>query len=1335
MKLILFVIFLLFSAFVFGEETTELNIDEIRQRITEEAPNELMALSLLDSEVSLFLTGSWMGSFQFNPGFTVSPIGSGFRTSQTPLFSQEVDLTLSLWINDRWFVETNFLDDSNQNTYSAGYKGRPGEFIQFAVIGNTGLDFPSFPYMDLGGDSPASFGFYSRLGNALWDIHALFRYDSSSREERTFYGGRERNFFFEQPHNTIRGVSFVLPDYDIDSQITVYIEDERGIITDNSKRRWRIASPSEFAASSADGLLELSIRPAGMVAVSYSKSASQPWLSSMGSYDSIDNSGFLYTVQHWFDTDRQVIKLENYPQCGDRFPFAKRPGEVFFGSTAALVIYEPGTFSPFERRNRYETPSSDSQEAELIRLSTGNELTGFELVQLDSGFSSADLLAVLPVVSQRGIYELLISENFSSESISRRSPQTMWPLAIISPEIYIYPSYISGDITLRFTNFNSASGYFIGTDVVPGSVQVWRSGIQYTNFSYNVSSGEVTILGSVGQNELIRITYLKRSEETRLGSIAAGIGAIYSSNGPFSALAAIGVRMNISGDSFSDQEHSGEGSVGMSAKASWDYDNLKMQITGGMFFEQVDSTGLYRIAGMEGNEVILPLPPDTSFISNPLSTNLHLDLDLNMTNRVDLIFRNYINHTVLGSNLMPVEWNAPPVTGINRPYPARDTKLADTQVLVAEFDFSQGPGWTGFQVPVNHFSQNLSQASEIVIPFRFYGFNKNPAGNFKLIVQIGSLSGSDFAFSENPQLIWEEVLFCSDSGLYEPFNEDVRIPHITLNDEDRRKLADVRFLRIIAIYDGNEEITGRILLAKPIIRGAAFRPITFDGESVRGSNRVNATETVDRLPALSSTYPEIIRRLHVLPDKQRVLEISWENMEEEEISAGVDVMLNNIPLMDYRELSFFVKTDEQLGDKNETLSFIIANGAGGIDNSILKVDIPINSLKARAGQWSKITVRYQGENKGVFLVVGDERFVLPDAVFYPQSIQGNLYDNYYSYIAILVKPDKTQILDKGNIYIDEIILEDPIVFYRINAGAALNYSKPGVLFSAGRAAVLSDFSVFSAFESEVRSSLDSNEHELLGSMTGHTGVEFFVFNTKISANIYSTITRDTFLWNAEHDILRAVGSFSLRDRFSVSPEENKIRHIFNAAYSSNFHAKFDADALYDTHRLRQNWVIGFGYNPNNINIPSFSINTQANWIKNEQLEDFNAYGKLWLESWIPLIPDAGLDASSRRTKSQIVLTQRTRPVGVTVTLEGNTFFSKVNDITQSESSAFLDIPVVLSVTNIQFRMGREFKRHILFSGNDVFDDTKKLLETIEDSLVLWEVLPFYSLFSDNLKYS
>ncbi|WP_461248490.1 hypothetical protein, partial [Treponema sp. R6D11] len=192
---------------------------------------------------------------------------------------------MSLWINKRWFVEATFLDDSEKNTYRAGYQGLPGEFVQYEGVGNTGLDFPSFPYLDLGGDSPSSFGYYGRVGSGGINVHTLFRYDAASRDEKVFLGGRERTFSYIDLSNSVRAVSFVLPDANIDSEILVYIEDEKGALRDADGRRWKLASASEYSAGRTQGLLEINIRPEGCVAVSYSKGAnSRPWNLSLGSY-------------------------------------------------------------------------------------------------------------------------------------------------------------------------------------------------------------------------------------------------------------------------------------------------------------------------------------------------------------------------------------------------------------------------------------------------------------------------------------------------------------------------------------------------------------------------------------------------------------------------------------------------------------------------------------------------------------------------------------------------------------------------------------------------------------------------------------------------------------------------------------------------------------------------------------------------------------------------------------------------------------------------------------------------------------------------------------------
>jgi len=1374
------------ESYVYKELQTEedFSIDEMRRRITGEAPNELMSFSLLDSEVSLFLTGSWNGTLQINPAFSFSPLGMKFSAFDSPFFMQETDLTLSLWINEKWFVEANFIESyglqtsSNiqdlQNTYRAGYQGFPGEFLQYAGIGNTGLDFPSFPYMDLGGDSPSSFGFYSRFGTENLNFHALFRYDASSREERVFTGNRERTYSYVQVQDTIRGVSFVLPDTDIDPLITVYIQDDKGEHIDSSARRWRIALSSEYAVSNSLGLLELSVRPNRMIAVSYSRLGdTAPWKTSMGAYDS---TGFLFEIQKYFDPLRKEIKLENYPQAGS-YNSSSKPGEVFFGGKAALVLYENGAFSPFERRNRYDAPSSTSEHAALVSFSTGEEKKGFNLIPFDASqsgfldmisFSSMHMQdlhkqglhkqGLQNTVSRRAVYELLKDSN------SRRDPQTMFPLAQEFPEIYLPPyGVFSGDLSLRFTNYNSSGGYYIGTDAVPGSVQVWRSGIQDANFQYNASTGEVIISSSVGQNEIIRITYLKRSEDSNAGSIAAGLGAVYNGKSAFSALGAVGVRMNITEDSFSNENRSSAGFIGVSGKAAWDYDFLKAYITGAFTFEQTDTTGLYRVSGMEGNEIILPLPPDNSFISNPPSSNIIFGL--NASNRFELIYRNYYNNNILGSNLMNIDSNVSVISGINRPYPAKDSQLGDNQVLVAEFDFNGNEKWTGFQVPLNYNADILSRAVEIEIPFRLYNFNAAPV-NFKLIIQIGSLSGKDFAFTENLDLIWERTLFTDDwssipndpNAFYynNTFNYNTKIARFTLSEEDRMKLGNAEYLRLIIVSENAQELNGRIILAHPIIRSSAFRAVTYsvqtgfpDGVINENKDRVTALETMDTGNTLLDKYPEIIRKLHVFQnsdsniDTQRILKINWKNMEEG-FSAGVDTRVNLIPLSDYREISFFIKPGyEQFDIDNNTLRFIIVSGYNPIENNAnfnLDVNIPMNLLKE--GQWSKVTIRYQGENQG--LSIDGIKTQKASFTYKPQSFQDDSPHKQglqirSDYIAFFINSNSTRLND-GVIFIDEIILEDALTVYRMNAGAGIDYSKRGQIVSIGNINVLSDFSVSSAFESEARIGNETDEKnkqglQMQGSVINRTSAQISVFTVKISGSLASVIADNTFIWSADHDISRTFGAFSFKETFYASPDDLTARHTFNLSFNSDFFTKFEADALYDINRLRQNWIFDIGYIPKNINIPSIKLITQALWLKNEQIQKNNNYAQLWIDSWRTLVPDSGLDADTRRANAQFVITQRTRPLGAVISIEGNIFSSKINNISQFENSAFLDIPVNFNRLSFNFRGGRIYKTNLTFTGKDIFEDTDNFIKTSKNALYFWEIFPFYSLFSDDINYA
>ncbi|MCL2879296.1 MAG: hypothetical protein FWF29_03540, partial [Treponema sp.] len=1159
-------------------EAPALNVEQLRERFTNESSAELASFKLGDADVSLNVSGSWKATLQGNLGLSFSPTGTQAISPDTPiLFTQESDVTLDLRILDKWFVEAsvlNNLDNYAFNTYRAGYEGAPGELVQYAGIGNTGLDFPVFPYLDLGGDSASSFGFYGKFAAGPYTFHSLFRWDQAAREERTFVGARERSYVYVAPDDSERGVSFVLPNTMLDSDTQVFVEDEKGSLRDTDGRHWRQLGPSEYAAGRASGLVELAQSPAGMVAAAYSKGGSQtPWAEipagteALGKYGDPampgSGSGFLGEAQGYFG---QEVNLSLYPQCGETGALPHTPGSRLINGTPALVIYENGTFSPFERRSRYAAPSSASTDAALVRLPTLDLVPGYELVQLEASAITPDIPLYADSVVQRAYFDL-IKENGSTDN---RNPEKRWPMAADNPGFYL-PGAVTSEtnISIRFTNYGSPGLFVIGTDVVPGSVQVWRSGIIDPNFTFNASSGTVSLANPAGFSEVIRITYLKRSSESQMGSVAAGLGAEYHKDGsPFQSQLAMGLRWNLNqGDTFTEEGVSNPGNVGLSAKTSWEFDHLKARITGGLNFEQPDSTGLYRAAGMEGNQVILDLAPDTSFVSYPPESASAIPLfsGLDISNRSDLIYRNYRDPASVSNNLMTIDWNGSRIVpAVNRPYPVRDPQLTSkTNVLAMEFSLDDSAKWTGYQTPITDDTGILARAKEIEIPYRFYGFDGPVPPDFKLVLQIGALAGEDYSYTENTALIYEKLLYGADMADAPDnpaaFDTNARIASFTISDSDRLALGDARCIRIIVTHTGTETINGRVILAPPIIRGASFRPIILSGTTVYDAQNYSSGFTVqtqempetDPNSSLQSAYPQLIKRLHPDGTTQQVLYVQWDDMDSFN-AAGADGRIGSLPLSSYRMMSFFLKGPQRAdgtefsdgaGGAGGVVNFFIAQGTSSFAKTgeqYITAEIPLSAFQP--GKWSKVSIRYQGSEQGVYV----DNKAVSGAVFkyrqLPQLVVSDLPPGKSMYTAVTIspvslnssaEPMQGNYLPAGNFSIDEIILEEPAPLYRLSGGMMAEYNRPGTLAAIRNFPVLADFSASSALESEVHGDPFTGGQDSGSGVSSRSNAGITVLGTKIAGNLAFNAVSGDFNWNAGHEISRSFGPFDAAESFAV----------------------------------------------------------------------------------------------------------------------------------------------------------------------------------------------------------
>jgi hypothetical protein len=691
---------------------------------------------------------------------------------------------------------------------------------------------------------------------------------------------------------------------------------------------------------------------------------------------------------------------------------------------------------------------------------------------------------------------------------------------------------------------------------------------------------------------------------------------------------------------------------------------------------------------------------------------------------------------------MPIDWGeAVLISGKQGPYPARDSQLSSrAQILAAEFTLDNAKTWAGFEVPLGNDGALMEQAREIEIPFRFYDFNRLPPADFQLFLQIGALSAKDLGFTENPGLIVEKSLYPNSAA--PSFNTNPRIISFSLTDEDRRKLGESKYLRIFAVHTGPEEIRGRVLLAPPIVRGAGFGPVTLDGDRITGSSGfggIDEVRTVEKIELgsgrLEDTYADILGRLHPDGQAQRVLEVSWNGMSAG-ISPGAGGRIRALPLSSYRKLSFFFKPPEASAPFTQgSLRFILARGPESRSRRgelTLDLEIPLSAFQP--GTWSKVEIYYRGEDRKI-LVAGRE---LTGARQQYQNPAGNTAEedseNKSVYAALFLSPGAGAARGPGSFYFDELILEEPSPAYRLNGGGSVEWTRPGVLLGSRNKTILSDLSLSTALESGIRGNPFMPEPEGTGSITSRSSGKLSLLGARLSADLVLTAAEGGFSWKGGQGISRAWGPFSGESSFSASPEDKTLRRRLDLGLSGMVSSRLNGEVYYENEKLDRKWNVSLEFSPPKNYIPAVFLETAAAWTENTKTpgEWMSHYGTLWSRSWGPLLPDMGAGAAKRDTRGLIRIAEKTSPLGVELSLEGNTAFSASQNQTQSNSLVRLDIPLSLGSGNLNFRGERAFKRYLLFSGENVLAEGEKFAESLEDSLPLWGVFPLYSLFSPEL---
>ena len=1390
---------LFFLAAPLGAQNSGQSADSIRAGGSsigkEEASSSLFSLSRTDSSVNLLLQGSWEAGLTAQGGLALTELGLQAAATNNPfLFTQRADLTLSLWIEERWFIEASFLDDYNLNTYRAGYQGAEDDNLQYVGIGNTGLDFPRFPYLDLGGSSPSSFGVYNRwqftvsnagteeasFRDARLTLHGMVRYDGAKLEEKNYLGNREITQDRLELSEMLRGYSFVLPDENLDTVPTLYIEDPAGDQVDADGSRWRLARPSEYAASARYGIIEIidatALAAGKRLAVSYIENG----FSSLGSYGDTSGtgaSGFLGDAQAAFNASSGgKIALRNYPQPGqkDRSLIgtdSNIPAVVTIDSTECLVIWERGSFSPFERLGRYRIQGGAASSVKLVRKADGDESRDYDLEPVlslgaggtEPGIGSAESGTGSGSGSGLGSGAALFELVRRDSAYDIRDPGSRWPLVSEMPELYLPASEASSlDMHILVTNYGPSGMFSLGTDVLPGSVQVFRNGLPDPLAVYNGETGEVLLSSPPAEQEHIRIQYLRRSEERRFGSLAAGIGATYTSGGPFSADLAMGLRWNVSPDAFSEASATSPGTVGLSGSLRWDWENLKIQSTAGIAYRQEDTTGMYRALGMEGSQFSDPFP-GSGFFQSPVPASLNDSLtpppQLSSDNQAQLVYRSYTSTDMLGiSSLHSIDWEgAQEIPGKTGPYLVGDSTL-DTRVLVGEATYTPEHFWAGFQVPLETATTALAEAREILIPFRFYDAPTLGTATVKVYLQIGALDGNaednagstvtDLTGWENTALVLTVPIFDSATAdPVEPLPTQWQNVTITLNDADRRALAGARAMRLVVVTGGTfDSLRTRLLVGPPVVSGTGVRPILIEEERPRPAvtdetMQVDAVETVDT--SLRDRYRDIIDTLHPSGSSQRVMKVTFEGMGNG-IGAGVDTRIVISSITNYKTLTFFIRgpqkkeasSEPSMGDGNLTLC--IAPGLDHFNSPTLRATLPLSAFNS--GQWSRVDIQYNRTSPHVLVdgVKVQEALVSFDAVSAMASSQDGT-KNTSQYLAVYLAPsDPTSSLPDGTFSMDEILFTEPTASFQGRGGVYVQWEQKGPWLSIKKAPLISDLKLTSSSEGLYQIPVEVPYPAAFGTVQNQSMLTFTVLGLPVEVNGGIAATGSMVRWNGGHRLSLPLGPARLADTFSI--DETNFAHgssgllDFSQFTGADGNLKLELSGLVtrDTLAVERKWKYALEGRQKR-----FSAGTTGEVIYKSTEEQAysnqtSGYSQTWLDSWEPLVPDSGMEAKTRIFSAGVKTGIDPKTLGILTEIKAASQAGYALNKTEQNLLYSLSLPFTIKTINGRITNERETSQQADYYGSDIQSDLYLYRDFTYQSRDLLLLAPGYALFTQTL---
>ncbi len=1080
------------------DETIENNELPDFQKIDEEASESIFDFKIGDAQVDFFITGSWEANFVFASGFLIRPdfgtsLLDAFPGAETGfLFEQIPDLTLSIWLMNRFFVEFSVLGSFEQNSFLMGYQGEEDEFLHHIYLGNRDINIDPYPFISIPDQGDSSLGIEAELlsGDSIHQL--LLRFDNNDEGKVTFIGKNEVTEERIPLNDFIKGRFFKLPDEDVQN-LVVYIEDPDGIYTDlddssdrNDGFRYRKAGLEDATLDSERGLVLLKDEPAGKVFVYYTKSGlpvgDNTGILGVLALPTINANGFLDpdTIVN-FDWDTTLDYLNPPNTMGDR-----RRAEI--SSNECLLLWEPASFSPFEIQAYYSLPANSPDDIWRILVSLVNK-------------GDTDGIDTLPDI------RFLINTDddyFSAyKTLNLRDDlNNLYPFFNIDGNTndWIYGPYsetIEGryDKELLVSILSPVSGYYLDSNVLPGSVQVFRNGAEETRFTVDYNTGEVIFQTEIHPNDRIEIYYKKFGSLLNNGDLLFTWGNKVPLNDNLNLQIAAGFRWNFLPGAYSETAYSRTGALISSINLQGEYEHFKFNIETAISYTNPDTTGILRLSGMEKEGLDVFLSENTAYPASPPEEDIDT-ITMTAYSRGILYYKDYREYDFFGSyTLNGPNWNLP--SGQDYPY-VNGSKIGPYNVkegseeenntsLVIDFELTGSNNWVGIQIPVYPGENVLDLSALKGLLLSYKAIDVTGPGDFDVHIQIGEIgedldedfnldketseSSTGFVFNDssnsvylyvgdgprqegNGQLDTEDI--DGNGFLDSEFPENILTlenflanissdtgwlsKSVIFTSNDREELTRSRTIRIIISKPAAApDCSGRLLIDKLFLSGTTFA-VTENTSSggtvfVQEIREVSAQNPISKGDELINQHSIVSDTFHSAGEIQKVLEIDWNDFDVSESWTVRGYTETGTEGAVYRELNMFMRFPELTPASDCTFNFSLLDSEGD--------GITWRFTHEPFNDWRKLKLELDTRR----LYIGGGRIDNADI---------SISSSYGSLNQLQITITSTVNNTEGLLYIDELYFTEPegAIGGAFSLETEINF--PGTILSINDIPVLSD---------------------------------------------------------------------------------------------------------------------------------------------------------------------------------------------------------------------------------------------------------------------------------------